>query len=143
MSFFDLSRFILIVPVSAFIIAVDCRTKRIPNWTCLFVFVSGLFLEFVFRGWTGLGAALIGGLLGFVAFLIPYLRGGMGGGDVKLMAAFGALLGGWKPTFIAILRASLEASLRAYIYYIRPRLDQNRRTVSPTALPFASVQLSP
>ena len=106
------------MPVSAFIIAVDCRTKRIPNWTCLFVFVSGLFLEFVFRGWTGLGAALIGGLLGFVAFLIPYLRGGMGGGDVKLMAAFGALLGGWKPTFIAILVTGIVGGVLASLYLL-------------------------
>ncbi len=32
-------------------------------------------------------------MAGFVVFLVFYLLGGMGGGDVKLMAGFGALLG--------------------------------------------------
>lgn len=41
----------------------------------------------------GLLSAL-GGMLGaFAVFLVFYILGGMGGGDVKLMAAFGALLG--------------------------------------------------
>jgi prepilin peptidase CpaA len=35
----------------------------------------------------------LGALIGFGVFLIFYLMGGMGGGDVKLMAGFGALLG--------------------------------------------------
>ena len=37
--------------------------------------------------------ALAGTAAGFAVFLIFYLLGGMGGGDVKLMAGFGALLG--------------------------------------------------
>ncbi len=37
--------------------------------------------------------ALAGTVVGFAVFLIFYLLGGMGGGDVKLMAGFGALLG--------------------------------------------------
>ena len=37
--------------------------------------------------------ALGGTVVGFAVFLIFYLLGGMGGGDVKLMAGFGALLG--------------------------------------------------
>jgi prepilin peptidase CpaA len=32
-------------------------------------------------------------IVGFAVFLVFYLLGGMGGGDVKLMAGFGALLG--------------------------------------------------
>ena len=39
------------------------------------------------------GSALLGTLAGAGVFLIFYLLGGMGGGDVKLMAGFGALLG--------------------------------------------------
>ena len=43
--------------------------------------------------WTGGLHALGGAAVGFAVFLIFYLMGGMGGGDVKLMAGFGALLG--------------------------------------------------
>jgi prepilin peptidase CpaA len=54
---------------------------------------SGLVLQTVQHGWRGTGSALLGTLAGAGVFLIFYLLGGMGGGDVKLMAGFGALLG--------------------------------------------------
>jgi prepilin peptidase CpaA len=44
-------------------------------------------------GWMGALHALGGAAAGFAVFLAFYLLGGMGGGDVKLMAGFGALLG--------------------------------------------------
>jgi prepilin peptidase CpaA len=50
-------------------------------------------LQTVQHGWRGTGSALLGTLAGASVFLIFYLLGGMGGGDVKLMAGFGALLG--------------------------------------------------
>ena len=37
--------------------------------------------------------ALAGAACGFLVFLIFYVLGGMGAGDIKLMAGFGALLG--------------------------------------------------
>src|SRR5262249_48436140 len=43
--------------------------------------------------WMGSLYALGGAAAGFGVFLVFYLLGGMGGGDVKLMAGFGALLG--------------------------------------------------
>jgi prepilin peptidase CpaA len=45
------------------------------------------------NGWRGALASLAGAAAGFAVFLIFYLLGGMGGGDVKLMAGFGAVLG--------------------------------------------------
>jgi prepilin peptidase CpaA len=44
-------------------------------------------------GWSGLLYGVGGAAAGFAVFLVFYLLGGMGGGDVKLMAGFGALLG--------------------------------------------------
>ena len=37
--------------------------------------------------------ALAGAACGFLVFLVFYVLGGMGAGDIKLMAGFGALLG--------------------------------------------------
>jgi len=51
----------------------------------------------VYRGWTGgtegLRDSLAGMALGFVLFLLPYLWGAFGAGDVKFIAAVGAWLG--------------------------------------------------
>lgn len=71
----------------------DLRRRQIANWIPLSAFAGGLALQTVEHGWQGLGSALLGTLAGAGVFLIFYLLGGMGGGDVKLMAGFGALLG--------------------------------------------------
>jgi prepilin peptidase CpaA len=71
----------------------DLRRRQISNWIPGSAFVSGLVLQTVQHGWRGAGSALLGTVAGAGVFLIFYLLGGMGGGDVKLMAGFGALLG--------------------------------------------------
>jgi prepilin peptidase CpaA len=71
----------------------DLRRRQISNWIPVTAFASGLVLQTVEHGWRGTGSALLGTLSGAGVFLIFYVLGGMGGGDVKLMAGFGALLG--------------------------------------------------
>ena len=71
----------------------DLRRRQISNWIPAAAFASGLALQTAQHGWRGTGSALLGTVAGASVFLIFYLLGGMGGGDVKLMAGFGALLG--------------------------------------------------
>jgi prepilin peptidase CpaA len=71
----------------------DLRRRQISNWISGAALAAGLVLQTQQHGWRGTGAALLGTLAGAGVFLIFYLLGGMGGGDVKLMAGFGALLG--------------------------------------------------
>jgi len=71
----------------------DLRRGQISNWISGGAFASGLALATVQHGWRGMGAALLGTLAGGGVFLVFYMLGGMGGGDVKLMAGFGAVLG--------------------------------------------------
>ena len=71
----------------------DLARRRIANWIPCFAFLAGVALQSVQNGWRGAGSALLGTATGAAVFLIFYLLGGMGGGDVKLMAGFGAVLG--------------------------------------------------
>ena len=71
----------------------DVSRRRISNWIPCTAFAAGLVLQTIQGGWRGLGEALLGTITGAGVFLIFYLLGGMGGGDVKLMAGFGAVLG--------------------------------------------------
>jgi len=71
----------------------DLRTRRIPNKLTLCAIVCGLILHTVKDGPAGLGLSALAGLIGGGIFLLFFMAGGMGGGDVKLMAAIGCLVG--------------------------------------------------
>jgi prepilin peptidase CpaA len=71
----------------------DLRYRKIPNWATLPGIVLGLGMSISFGGWGGMKASGLGFLIGFVALLVLFVLGWMGGGDVKLMAAVGALKG--------------------------------------------------
>ena len=83
----------------------DLRSRTISNWLCLFGLVAGLVAQTVLQGWSGLGSSLLGAVIGFAVFLIFFLLGGMGGGDIKLMAAFGAILGKRQIVTAAVMAA--------------------------------------
>jgi prepilin peptidase CpaA len=71
----------------------DLSRRQISNWIPCSALAGGVILQSVQHGWRGAASALLGALAGAGVFLVFYLLGGMGGGDVKLMAGFGALLG--------------------------------------------------
>jgi prepilin peptidase CpaA len=72
----------------------DLRSRTISNWTTLGAMATGLVFHVVTGGWNGLASSFLGLMVGFFSFFVFYLLGGMGGGDIKLMAGFGAILGG-------------------------------------------------
>ena len=72
---------------------IDLRTGRIPNALTASAALAGLTLATLRLTGVSVPMALAGGALGFVLMLPGRLFGGTGGGDVKLMAAFGTLLG--------------------------------------------------
>ena len=71
----------------------DVTRRRVPNAISAAVFVSGIAVNWLDRGFLaaagGLGAAVVM-LMALFAF---WRAGGMGGGDVKLAAAVGAWVG--------------------------------------------------
>ncbi len=80
----------------------DLTRRRISNWIPTVALLAGLGLQIAQHGWRGGFSGVLGALTGGAVFLIFYLFGGMGAGDIKLMAGFGAILGA-----TGILEASL------------------------------------
>jgi prepilin peptidase CpaA len=71
----------------------DLARRHIANWIPAAALAGGFGWQIGQGGWQGALTALGGTIVGFAVFLVFYVLGGMGGGDVKLMAGFGALLG--------------------------------------------------
>jgi prepilin peptidase CpaA len=77
---------------------VDIRTRRIPNVLTAAMAAAGLGLAATGSSQVTLAGAVIGLLLGGALMLPGHLFGATGAGDVKLMAAVGAIVG--PPTVI-------------------------------------------
>lgn len=74
-------------------LVTDMLRRRIYNVVTFPAAAIGLILGLVLGGWRGLLLSAGGFAVGFALMILPYYVGGMGAGDVKLMAALGALMG--------------------------------------------------
>jgi prepilin peptidase CpaA len=99
-------------------LVTDLRRHKIYNSVTLPAVGLGLTWHTGSGGWTGFLFSGEGMLLGFGLLLVPYLLGGMGAGDVKLLAAVGALTG---PAFVfsSFLYSSMIGGVIALIIIIR------------------------
>jgi prepilin peptidase CpaA len=90
------------VAISLAACATDLRSRRIPNVLTFGTAAAALIYAAVTGGWAGLGSAVVGWLIGAVVFIVPFALGGLGGGDVKLLAALGAWLGPVPALWVAL-----------------------------------------
>lgn len=69
---------------------IDGIQLKVPNWiTFPFVLCGWVYCCWA-GGWEGLGASLLGTVIGLALLMPAYAIGGMGAGDVKLLAGVGA-----------------------------------------------------
>lgn len=71
----------------------DIKSRRVPNFLTGPAFIFGLVLHATFGGWRDLGSAGLAALIAGLIFLVFYLAGGMGAGDVKLIATVACIAG--------------------------------------------------
>ncbi len=91
---------------------IDGRSLRVPNWLTYHFLAGGLIFAFIRGGSPFLLSSLAGATVGLLTLLPLYSIGGMGAGDVKLMAGLGAWVGPWL-TAGAFVSTALSGALIA------------------------------
>ncbi|MGQ0592868.1 MAG: A24 family peptidase [Gammaproteobacteria bacterium] len=99
---------------------LDLRYHRIPNGVTFGGAVAGLVLQSYFSGFEALGSGFLGLASGLALFVPFYIRGAMGAGDVKLMAAVGAFLGP-SATLVAAALTLIVGGVMAVAILLRHR----------------------
>ena len=114
----------LIVALAAAV--YDVRYRRIPNWLTFGGVLIGLGLNgFLDQGRPGLFvSSLLGLAIAFVVYFVLYALRAMGAGDVKLMAAVGAIVG-WRDWFgIFIITAIIGGLMALILVAVRGRVKK-------------------
>jgi prepilin peptidase CpaA len=106
------SNFLLVILLIICVIT-DLKERKIYNDVLVPFLLASWILHTFTNGVSGLLESLLGTLVGLGILLIPYLLGGMGAGDVKLLAVIGGIKG-----IEFVLMASLYMALAGGIIAI-------------------------
>ena len=96
---------------------LDYKTMEISDLACVLIALAGIVLMILNGSYI---SSLIGAVCVSIPFLVMVLAGGMGMGDVKLMAAVGILLG-WKQTLLAAFFGIVIGCIAALILKLRKK----------------------
>lgn len=137
---------LLLVCVAVFTITAaisDYRTRRIPNELSLIAFVLGVGFQAWHGGWAGVGEAAVAFAVGFGLFLVLWLIGGGGGGDVKLMGALSVWLGVSLIWQVALFSTVLVAIYSVFVSVTKNKSSRSEPSVSGGTPPLASRKKEP
>lgn len=105
--------FIFLLAISA----SDIWRRKIPNLLTFTGCFFAILIHSYLGGVEGAKESLLGILVGFFLFLLPFLMSGMGAGDVKGFAALGALIGP-SAIFQTFLYTALIGGALSILYYV-------------------------
>jgi prepilin peptidase CpaA len=151
---------VAVLGIGAAACVTDLRSRRIPNVLTFGASAAAVVFFGVENGWAGFGWSLAGWAVGCALFLPWFLLGGMGAGDVKLLAALGAwvgpataiwfalyagIAGGVFAVFVALYKGYLGNMLRNVwgllmfwrVMGVQPHPELTLRTGKGPRLPYA------
>jgi prepilin peptidase CpaA len=123
--------------------ATDIKSRRIPNWITGPAIVLGLGLHAALDGWHGLLTSFAAGLICGVIFVVFYIAGGMGAGDVKLITAVGCIAGLSHVAYLLILTSVAGGVMGIAFALLRGRLKQTLTNVGTLAAHHKQEGLTP
>jgi len=112
---------VAIIVLCGLAVVTDIRQRRILNVVTSPAMAIGLILNTAVNGLSGLAFAISGLLLGVLLFVVPVAFMGRGAGDLKLLAALGALGG---PAFV--VWAALWSGVAGGIFALAVLLNRRR-----------------
>jgi prepilin peptidase CpaA len=107
----------------------DLKRREIPNWLTFGGVAAGLALNVGTAGLSGLKTAGAGLGLAALIFIPLFIMRWLGGGDVKLMGAIGALAGAHYMIVIFVFDAILGGAAALVVVIARGRLMKTIRNI--------------
>jgi prepilin peptidase CpaA len=121
----------------------DVKYRRIPNFITFPSILIGLAMHLALGGWRQLLSSLAAGLICGVVFLLFYVAGGMGAGDVKLIAAVGCIAGMPHVAYLLVLTALSGGVMAVALALSRGSLHQTIMNVGAIASHHSKEGLQP
>ena len=144
----ELARHLCLLLLAVVCVYTDLAKDRLYNAVTLTGVAAGLALALAFDagspGYAHVVQAVLSAALGGGILFLVYLARGLGAGDVKFMAAVGALAGQWRFTLIALVYTALVGAVIALgILLWRRRLLQGLRDGLKTLVTFRAPKDAP
>jgi len=105
---------------------IDGWKLKVPNWLTFPMVIGGWVYSTAAHGWEGLLWSLVGTGVGLVLLLPAYAIGGMGAGDVKLLAGVGAWVWGTVTFYAFCVSAVFGGLIALAMMFYRRKLGHHR-----------------
>lgn len=98
---------------------IDGYRLKVPNWITFPLVIGGWIYSTGYFGWEGLAWSLFGTVVGLALLLPAYAVGGMGAGDVKLLAGVGAWVWGTNTLYAFCVSAIVGGAIALVMVFWR------------------------
>jgi prepilin peptidase CpaA len=115
---------VIAVAIAVTACITDLRSRQIPNLLTFGGALTALVFHTTHAGRGGLLISVSGSGLAVILFLLPFALGGLGGGDLKLLAALGAWIGPALTIWMALYTGAAGGVLALVVALARGYLGQ-------------------